>query len=124
MTYHHKPLAKAWLDETERRMSLISRRHQNDGATIKSFTYYHGDAAVRGSDGVEELLFLHEGSSLKRDVSAFLNRLSPDIITELLNGYRMAKEAGLIDRAMDDIRIRREAFEAKHAASLLRNKEG
>lgn len=60
------------------------------------FGYDHGNMLVESKAGKRDLLFTHDGDALRQNACRALWQLSPDISTELIRGYRLARAAGLL----------------------------
>lgn len=70
---------------------------KNEGNDIPTrFGYDHGNMLVHAKSGKVDLLFEHNGDSLRSSACRALWHLSPDITTELMRGYEIARAAGLL----------------------------
>lgn len=91
-------IADAKLDRIRRAVySSKSGWTKNNGDDIPSrFLYDHGNMLVVAKSGKKDLLFEHNGDSLRSNATRCLYEMSPDIIDELMRGYVIARAAGLL----------------------------
>jgi len=73
-----------------------TKRHPVDGAMLSRFGYDHGHLLIIDSKGKHDLLADRESHPLVCDAARILHEVSPDIIDELVRGYRLAKAAGIL----------------------------
>jgi hypothetical protein len=69
----------------------------NEGRDIvESFGYDHGNMLIRSKAGKLDLLFTHNGDSLRSNACRILYRMTPKVIRELIRGYKLARACGLL----------------------------
>jgi hypothetical protein len=88
-------LANAELDRIDRDLFRL-RRNPRDGAMLARFAYDHGNTLVYDTMGKCDLL-IENDTDIKRDCARLLQHCSPAIIKELLRGYGLARDAGLLE---------------------------
>lgn len=73
----------------------------NNGAdVIDHFGYDHGNMLITNKNGKTDLLFEHNGDSLRSNACRILYNLNPDMTRELIRGYQLARAAGLLGDGM------------------------
>lgn len=63
---------------------------------ISRFEYHHGSLVVVTSSGAKHLVFEANGDILRGNVTRAIWQLAPDIIKELIRGYRLANNSELL----------------------------
>lgn len=104
-----KIIPNATLDRIERDISWVKLRKGDGSKNIAAFSRDHGNLLVQTKNGEIDILYLHDGDTKKSDAARVLQHASPDLLSELVTGYRMAKKAGLLEqkrtnRLLDDLK--------------------
>lgn len=96
--YTPQHISDAKLDRIENRL-WRARRNPVDGPMLQRFGYDHGNGLIYDSNGKCDLLFENTDEP-RRDAAAILSQLGDvrETLMELLQGYRAAKKAGLLDK--------------------------
>lgn len=94
MTEPRATLPNPKLDRIENDIARL-RRNPRDGAMLARFEYDHSNTLVIDSNGKKDLL-IQNTVPLASDIARLLQHCSPAVVEELLRGYRIAKDAGIL----------------------------
>lgn len=78
------------------RMTSDINYHWSGRPRISRFGYDHGHTLVWDDKGKCDLLIDRESNPFGSDVARLLQHCSPDMMRELVRGYRLAKVAGIL----------------------------
>lgn len=89
-------IANARLNRIERD-AYYARSHNGVDKMLVGFRRDHGNLLYVTKDGTVDIVYLHKGHGMDAQAAHILQHASPDTMTELVYGYRLAKKAGLLD---------------------------
>src|SRR5882757_4128038 len=92
----HRHVTNAKLDRLARDASLARSRKTFDSAWLSGFAYDHGNLLSVDNKDRKDILFLCEGDGMKYNSARALHGCDPNTIIELVRGYKIAKDAGLL----------------------------
>lgn len=87
-------IGNAKLSRIESDLSYL-KRHPVDGPMLSRFGYDHSNTTVYDTKGRCDLL-IPNSVPLASDIARLLQHCSPAMIGELVRGYKIASEAGLL----------------------------
>lgn len=95
--YTPKHISNAKLGQIENRLERL-RRNPVDGPMLQRFGYDHGNGLIYDTNGKCDLLF-ENSDQVRRDAAAILYEIGnvQETLMELIQGYKAAKKAGLLD---------------------------
>lgn len=103
----------------ERMTTDLARLRHNpaDGPMLSRFAYDHSNTLVIDSTGKRDLL-IPNSVPLASDIARLLQHISPAIVGELVNGYRLARAAGLLNdgKCNREVAIRLSRLPDAHSA--------
>lgn len=73
-----------------------ARSISNPGQVPVRYGYGHGNMIIWNDRDTRDLLFTHDGNTLRSNACRALWHMSPAVIKELIRGYRLARAAGLL----------------------------
>lgn len=94
-----KTIPHARLDRMRRALFWggVSGWLKNNGDDVPAkFGYDHGNMLVTAKSGKKDLLFEHNGDSLRSNACRVLYEFDPETTAELMRGYQIARSAGLL----------------------------
>jgi len=94
-TTKRKTIANAKLHRIESDLSRL-RRHPIDGPMLREFGCDHSNGVICDTNGKWDLLFENNGDHVRADAARLIQHCSVENITELVRGYRLARDAGLL----------------------------
>lgn len=77
-------------------VSATARSISDPGQVPERYGYDHGNMIIWNDRGTRDLLFTHDGNTLRSNACRALWHMSPAVIKELIRGYRLARAAGLL----------------------------